>query len=110
MGFIDTIRAFHKGKITKKQAEVICREFPIDSVLSETGMGKTVSDSDHYTIDALNKEFEPFKFRIILCHNREFTYWALTYKDPDPREYGEMSKKGYWDSMGDYHLNKKKKK
>ena len=53
-------------------------------------------------ISSLKKEYPEFDFRLIQCHDKTHTYSAITIDDPDPREWGEMSKHGTWDNEGYY--------
>lgn len=105
---IKLVNAFRnrKAPTTEKQAKAICDAFPIDEVLRPTGMGDTIDKecADAY-IKELNKSFKPFTFRFIFCHDSEYTYIALTYKHPDPRELTEMEKHGHWNTYGEYVRN-----
>ncbi len=44
---------------------------------------------------------------VIICHDRERTYAAITWLKEDPREYDVMIAKGRWDKDGDYVKYKK---
>lgn len=75
----------------------------------DAGMGyKAVSDAAQEMAAKLTREHPPYVFRVIQCHDREYTYVAFTVKKPDPREYEEMKKRGEWTQDG-YRLFKKKR-
>lgn len=92
--------------LTVKQAMALCAKLVVPTY--DAGMGyKAVSDGAEEMAEKLSRKHPPHRFRVITCHERETTYPAFTVKNPDPREYNEMAKRGVW-TDGGYQRFKKK--
>ncbi len=70
--------------MTRGEAEKLCRLIPSSSYTTETGFG---AKADHHYSDNLRIAFPGFNWRIILDRSGQYSRWALTIDDNDPREH-----------------------
>jgi len=105
MSLLEIIRELTGPSPPPDLMQRICDSIPEAGYVVETGMGYARANSG--MLETLKELFPEHTFRIVLCHDRERTYFAITTKDPDPRELSEMEKVGYWDDDHEYHLGKR---
>lgn len=101
MDLVELIKMLGIKKLTEHQARSICKTVD-QSELTELFGGWRRPRSDVPIVRALQQEFPRFRWRIVQCHDRPGTYFALSIDSPDPREYEEMAKLGAWDEDGVY--------
>ena len=87
--------------LTYEQANKIAESYHV--ILVPTGMGDTCDEK--LTLAPLKYFFPEFNWRVILAHDRQYTRFVVSIQNPDPREYNEMSKNGFWDDYGIYQVN-----
>ena len=101
MDLVELIKMLGIKTLTENQARAICRTVP-ESDIAEVFGGWARERQLPPIVSALQREFPKFKWRVVQCHDRRQTYFALTIDDPDAREYAEMSRRGSWDTDGVY--------
>jgi hypothetical protein len=97
-----------KRKPTRKQLQSLCDSIP-NSCYTHNVSGYKSPTFDADVLKDLQKAIPQFKWRVIICHDSEYTYTAITFRTPDPREHEEMLKHGDWYD-GVYRKHGKKKK
>jgi hypothetical protein len=97
------IRELAGSNPSEELMQRICAAIPSAWYTYNCGMGDAAVDRADI-LTKLESYFPAFQFRIILCHDQERTYFAITVKNPDPRELHEMEKLGYWDRDHVYRL------
>lgn len=70
--------------MTRDEAKKFIEMIPLSAFTRDIGMGRTCEQS---YVESLKSRFPEFNWRIILDRSGEYTRWALTIDDDDPREH-----------------------
>ncbi len=76
--------ADRSGGLTRKDAERLCTTMPVDWYTTPCAYSAT---SRPQFAASLRELFPAFNWRIIIDRSGEWTRWALTVDDDDPREH-----------------------
>jgi hypothetical protein len=84
--FFQLIQELSGGKLTEAQAKLLASAIPAQWYTYNAGMGDTVNHKSKLFED-LKAAFPGYHWRPILTRHSEYTHWAVSIYEVDPREH-----------------------